>query len=72
VKRERVSSSVIASVGYDDDTLTLEVEFHSGAVYRYFDIPNLVHTEFLAADSLGGYFTRHIRDEYPYERILDA
>jgi hypothetical protein len=29
-----VSSSSIVSIGYDPDSLTLEIEFKSGAVYR--------------------------------------
>lgn len=46
----------------------LELEFHSGEIYEYFDVPPHVHDELMAADSLGGYFARHIRDQYPYER----
>ncbi|HVX09367.1 KTSC domain-containing protein [Humibacter sp.] len=69
MKRTPVSSSVLVSVGYDDETNTLELEFHGGAIYRYFEVQPIVHSELLAADSLGGYFARHIRDQYPYEQV---
>jgi hypothetical protein len=68
VKRRHVSSSVLASVGYDDEAHMLELEFHSGEIYEYFDVPPHVHDELMAAESLGGYFARHIREQYPYER----
>ncbi len=66
--REPVSSSAIASVGYEPATLTLEIEFHSGSVYRFFDVPERVYREFVAADSKGTYFVEAIRDAYRFER----
>ena len=33
--REPVVSESIAAIGYDDDAEVLEVEFVTGAVYRY-------------------------------------
>ncbi len=66
--REPVSSSAIASVGYEPATLTLEIEFHSGAVYRYLGVPERVYHELLAADSKGTYFVEAIRDSYPCAR----
>ena len=60
-----VRSSVIASVGYDDETAVLEVEFRSGDRYRYFAVPPSVHRALLEADSPGAYFNKHISDHYP-------
>lgn len=56
-------------MGYDRDLSILEVEFVHGGVYRYRQVPASVHRDFLAADSLGGYFTDSVRDRYPYERV---
>ena len=36
MERQYVSSSNIASIGYDPDNLVLEIEFLSGAVYQYY------------------------------------
>ena len=37
--RIQVRSSNIRSIGYDQKTQTLEVEFLKGGVYQYFDVP---------------------------------
>lgn len=68
-QRAPVSSSSIASIGYDARAKTLEVEFNSGRVYRYYDVPQTVHYELVSASSIGGYFNANIRPNYPYERL---
>lgn len=65
MQRQPVTSSAIASVGYDRSRRTLEVEFVSGSVYQYAGVPPTVHEEFLAASSLGHYFGTDIRDATP-------
>ena len=42
--RTPVSSSNLASVGYDPSTKTLEIEFNDGAVYQYDDVPESEYT----------------------------
>jgi len=41
--RQLVSSTNVRSIGYDDATDTLAVEFHSGGIYQYFDVPKTVY-----------------------------
>jgi hypothetical protein len=65
-----VESSRIRSVTYRSDA-TLTIRFHSGAVYRYFTVPRTILEAFLAATSRGTYFNRHIRDAFPYQRVVD-
>ncbi len=65
MRRVPVRSSVIATVGYDEATALLEVEFTSGDVYRYFAVPPSVHHALMDADSPGAYFNRHVSDRYP-------
>jgi hypothetical protein len=69
VKRTPVSSSSIASVGYDAKARILEVEFVHGHVYRYRDVPAAVVRAFLSAPSLGAYLNANIRDVYRYTRV---
>jgi hypothetical protein len=64
-----IDSSLIQSVTYGTDA-TLTVRFHSGAVYRYFTVPRSVLEAFLAAPSKGTYFNRHIREAFPFQRVL--
>ena len=49
--RKRVSSSRIASVGWENNTM--EVEFHNGKVYQYFDVTASEYTNFMNSPSLG-------------------
>ncbi|HEV2846812.1 MAG TPA: KTSC domain-containing protein [Thermoanaerobaculia bacterium] len=68
MRRTPVASSAISSVGYDERKSMLEVEFQSGAVYEYFDVPPKVWRELQAADSKGRFLSRRIRDRYRFER----
>ncbi len=62
-----VESSLLSSIGYWSDG-TLELKFRSGVSYRYFAVPETVVEAFLAAESKGAYFNRHVRDRFPCQR----
>lgn len=59
---QKVKSGNIAEIGYSGKTLT--VQFKSGVKWSYYDVPEHVHRELMGAESIGGYFARHIRDEF--------
>ncbi len=69
MNRTPVTSTSVASVGYDQNTLTLEVEFRGGSVYQYFDVPEAVYQEFIAAESLGRHLNQNIKTSYRYAQI---
>lgn len=70
IPRVSVSSSALRSVGYDNDRAILEIKFHNGAVYDYYDVPPDVHRGLMSAESHGRYFHQHIREAgYKYKRI---
>lgn len=69
MERTPVSSSNVASVGYDDASSTLEVEFHSGAVYQYFDVPRSIFEMINQADSPGAVVNEQLRGVYRYARV---
>ena len=56
-------------MNYDEAAATLQIEFISGAVYRYFDVPPDVFDELHAAFSKGQAFNTLIRDRYRFERL---
>lgn len=58
-----VSSNAISSVDYENGYLT--VNFRDGTSYIYKNVPQSVYDELLSANSVGGYFNAHIRDQYP-------
>lgn len=62
--RTPVSSSNLASVGYDPATFTLEAEFNNGRVYQYLDVPQAHYDALLMSPSVGGYFNANIRDAF--------
>ena len=67
--RVAVTSSTLASVGYDEAQQLLEVEFLSGNLYQYSGVPAGEHQALMAAETLGGYFNANIRNAYPYMRL---
>jgi KTSC domain-containing protein len=69
MRRTAVTSESLASVGYDSTRQLLEIEFASGEIYRYYQVPVNVHRELMAADSHGRYFIANIRPRYGFVRI---
>ncbi len=61
-----VESTTLATVGYDNAQSVLQLEFRSGGVYRYFDVPAAVHAALLQAPSKGKYFRQSIRGRFRY------
>src|SRR5207302_9557795 len=59
ISRERVGSNVISEIGYSKQRHWLELNFVSGATYRYVDVPPSVFRELMATDSKGSYYTRY-------------
>jgi hypothetical protein len=64
-----LDSTNINSVCYYEDTETLEIEFHNGYVYQYFDVPESFYTNLLGAGSRGKYFSENIKGRFRYARI---
>lgn len=69
MQRTPVNSSNIAEVGYDSNSMTLEIVFHSGGVYQYFDVPESEYHGLMQAGSKGQYFHTNIKDNYRYAKL---
>ena len=69
MNRVPVTSSNVASVGYDAASQTLEVEFLDGALYQYFDVPSGVHDGLLGAASVGGYLNQNVKNTFRYAKL---
>jgi ATP-dependent DNA helicase RecG len=67
IKRTTVTSSNIASVGYDAENMILEIEFNHGAIYQYFDVPKDIYEGLMSASSIGSYYYHNIRN-YQYSK----
>lgn len=63
-----VQSSNVASVGYDEASGTLEVEFVKGHIYQYFGVPQNIFDQFMEAPSKGVFLNTYIKNAYPFSR----
>jgi hypothetical protein len=70
MERVPVESSNILSIGYNAETATLEVEFHNGSIYQYYNISAELHDGLMKAGSKGTYLDQHIKKAgYPYNKV---
>ncbi len=53
---------MLASVGYEPTTKTMEVEYHGGKVYQGPATPE-EHEALLKAGSIGQHFAKHLRSK---------
>ena len=72
MKRTKVNSSTLKSAGYQGTSFTLELEFTTGSVYQYSNVPISVYQELMDAPSKGSYFNDYIKDKYRYKKIEDG
>jgi hypothetical protein len=66
MNRRPVTSSNVASIGWEDETL--EVEFVSGHIYQYQDVPEAAYRELLGADSIGRHMNQ-LQGKYQMMRV---
>ena len=64
-----VDSSSVASIGYDAETFVLEIQFHNGHVYRYFNVPEAAHRLLMKASSIGGFVNTIIKPRFDCVRV---
>ena len=64
--RQRVESSHIASVGYDEEQRIMEIVFRDGRVYHYLEVPPERVLSLLRAESKGRYLNAEIKPGYAY------
>lgn len=73
MNRVPVTSGNIREVGFDAATNTLEITFHSGGRYAYFDVPQDVVEGLIHQNSIGrsvnAYFLAHVKTTYSYRRL---
>lgn len=69
VEDSTFSSSNISLLRYDSNAMTLEVSFHNGGVYQYFDVPHHEWESFVAAESKGKFLHDNIKGRYRYSKV---
>lgn len=69
VSETPLDSSCVSLARYDAKQKTLELEFVSGARYRYTGVPRETYDELMLAKSAGAYFGKSIRPRYPSTKL---
>jgi hypothetical protein len=65
-------SKAIARFAYDPDAKRLLIDFKTGGVYAYQEVPRAVFAGFRAAQSKGQFFQTAIRDRFTGRRLAPA
>ena len=68
MERTPVESKNIASIGYNPEESRLEIEFTSGAVYQYLNVPKGAFQGIMKSPSKGHYFHKNIK-QYTFVKI---
>ncbi|PPQ16059.1 KTSC domain-containing protein [Bradyrhizobium sp. AC87j1] len=67
---EKVRSSTISTVGYDDAEKVLGVQFRNGSEYHYLAVPKALFEGLRAAPSVGSYLNKYIKEAgYQFRRV---
>ena len=69
MRRLPVESRALKSVGYDADGRLLELEFSSGSLYQYFDVPEFTYRALMHAKSKGRFFQKSIDRRFRCEEV---
>jgi hypothetical protein len=69
MERQPVSSTSLASVGYDPESEKLEIEFRNQTIYEYYNVPQVIYDQLMAASSHGAYFSANIRNVFANSRV---
>lgn len=68
MEMQKVKSSNIVAVGYDDGSKKLRVQFASGT-YEYSSVERQSFDEMMKAESVGKFFISNIRSNHEFKRI---
>lgn len=69
MERKYIPSSNLSGVRYQPYTGVLEVAFHNGHIYQYFDVPAQAYRDLMEAPSAGRFFNFYIRDHFRFRRV---
>lgn len=64
MESQNLQSSNLRSVRYDAVKKNLEIEFRSGIIHQYQNVPSAIHTGLLNASSAGIFYTEKIKNRF--------
>jgi len=69
LERQTVKSRILRSVGYDESTKILEIEFQTGLVYHYLGVPPKVFADLMHSGEIGKYFSEKVRPRFQAKQV---
>lgn len=66
---QKVKSSSISHIGYDESAHTMAVKFASGDTYHYHEVEKSVFDKMLKAESPGKHLQANIVGKYKHKRL---
>ena len=69
MERQNVKSRILRSVGYNDSSKILEIEFQNGLVYQFLDVPPKVYADLIHSGEIGKFFTDKVRTRFRTKQI---
>ena len=69
MNRTYVMSTDIKSIGYDEPTRTLEIEFLDSRIRQYENVPRIAHLSLMTAPAKGLHYLTEIKNVYPGKAI---
>jgi hypothetical protein len=62
-------SSQIKTMGYDDATSQMYVQFNNDEVYRYLNVNKIIFEQIITADSAGKAFNTLAKHVFTYQKV---
>ncbi|MFA5269071.1 MAG: KTSC domain-containing protein [Methanoregula sp.] len=69
LEKQSVKSRILRTVGYDESTKILEIEFQTGLVYQYSAVPAKVYADLMHSEEIGKYFSEKIRPKFHTKQV---
>jgi hypothetical protein len=66
---ENIQSDVLKEFMYFASLTDLDIQFNSGSVYRYKNVPLIVAYGLLASESAGEFYNKNVRKNYEWEKL---
>jgi hypothetical protein len=69
MNRTAIASPGITQVGYEEGSEILEIEFVSGKIYQFYNVPLNLFSQLMDSSHKELYYETHILERFPYKRI---
>ena len=71
MQRASIASDTVTSIGYEAATSTLELEFSSGDVFQFYNVPLTVYIALIKAASKGDFYHHNIKAVYESKQVTE-